>query len=426
MDMLGCNCGLWRAAGGFFLPALQFPNRNTRSPFRNRQSGPGNGSRSFPALTIVILLLANLTWAQATRAELPSSYELADLKALQLAFSQLAETVRPSVVAIRTYRTIDPGLSDRALVKIPLSQGSGFVMDADGFIVTNRHVIQDADLIIVRFFDGTASVATVRQADVRSDLAVLHLDVQGLKPIRWGDLRNVKVNQWAFACGNPFGLANDDGRASVTFGVISALGRHMTRRLVGDSEIEYYGNLIETSASISPGNSGGPLFNIDGEVVGIVAAIETSSGVTSGHGFAIPVDKNTRRILATLKAGQVVRYGFLGIEVEEVDPIGPVGFSLRGFSPARPHSVKAVARLYAGARITAIRIPNGPAARAGLRPRDIVIEIDGVPVQSADHLVRLVGFTPVGTRTVVTYLRGGVKRRATVTVADRMDLLSKD
>ncbi|MEK6677040.1 MAG: trypsin-like peptidase domain-containing protein, partial [Planctomycetota bacterium] len=253
--------------------------------------------------------------------------------------------------------------------------------------------------------------ATLVGSDPRSDLAVLKIDATGLKPIRWGDLNTLKVNQWAFACGNPFGLANSDGRPSVTFGVVSALGRQMTRRLVGDSDIEYYGNLIETSASINPGNSGGPLFNIDGEVIGIVTAIETGSGVSEGRGFAIPVEKNTRRILAALKSGHEVRYGFLGVTVQEVE--------------AATDGRVVDMRNACGAVITEIKVPNGPAAKAGLKPRDIVIEYDGTPVESSDHLVRLVGFTPVGTETVITYLRSGVRRRTNVTIGDRTELLNQ-
>jgi serine protease Do len=282
----------------------------------------------------------------------------------------------------------------------------------DGYIATNFHVIQDADLISIRLSDGRSFPAALQQADPRSDLAVLHTNAKNLRQVEWGDLHNLQINQWAFACGNPFGLANDDGQASVSYGVVSALGRQMTRRLVGDSEVEYYGNLIETTASINPGNSGGPLFDVDGRVIGVVTAIETGSGVSEGRGFAIPIDKNTRRIIETLKAGRAVRYGFLGIQVEE---------------PEQPTNDRMVStRSVAGARITAIRVQDGPAARAGLMAGDLVIEFDGIPVRDPDHLVRLVGFTPVGADSVVTYIRAGVKRRAHLTVGDRSGLLSDD
>jgi serine protease Do len=345
-------------------------------------------------------------------AQTSERYDRADLKALEEAFVRLAADVQPSVVAVRTYRAYPPDEEGEARIRIPLSQGTGFVIDSTGFIATNRHVIAGADLIAVRLLDGTVHNARLIRDDPRSDLAVLRIEQENLPVVRWGDLSKVRVNQWAFSCGNPFGRANLDGRPSVTMGVVSALGRQMTRRLVGNSDVEYYGNLIETSAPINPGNSGGPLFNLDGEVIGVITAIETTTGVGEGHGFAIPIDKNTRRILATLKSGQPVRYGFLGVEVQEVEP-DPTGRVVS----TRPNL---------GAVIREIKIPNGPAARAGLKPRDVVIEYDGVPVDNHDHLVRLVGFTPVGSDVVVTILRNGVRQRTTVTIGDRADLLGLD
>jgi serine protease Do len=344
-------------------------------------------------------------------AEFPPQYQLADLKALQRAFVELAEDVRPSVAAIRTYRVRNPHDEGPKRVMLPYSQGSGFVIDSGGYIATNRHVVADSDIITVILHNGLKYEAELVQADPRSDLAVLKIDAEKLKPVELGDLKHVKINQWAFACGNPFGLANENGRTSVTFGVVSALGREMTQRLVGGSDIEYYGNLIETSAAINPGSSGGPLFNLDGEVIGVVTAIETSSGVSEGHGFAIPISKNTRRILDTLRRGELVRYGFLGVRVRDVD---------------EPRSSLVVnSRVHRGAELDEISIPTGPAGAAGLKARDIVIEFDGVPVESSDHLVRLVGFTPVGSEVPVVYLRRGVKRETTVTLGDREAMLSQ-
>jgi serine protease Do len=348
---------------------------------------------------------------------LPARYRLADLKALESAFVGLADSVSPSVVAIRTYKVRDPHSSGSKLgqarlpVMRPFSHGSGLIIDSEGYIATTRHVIADADVISVILDSGLKYESVVVQSDARSDLAVIKIDAATpLREVTFGDLADVRINQWVFACGNPFGLANSDGRTSVTYGVVSALGRQMTHRLVGNSDIEYYGNMIETSTTINPGNSGGPLFNIDGEVVGIVAAIETSSGVSEGQGYAIPIDKNIRRILDALKAGREVRYGFMGVLVQDVEP---------------PRSSLVVdSRVYRGAQVRSISVPDGPAARAGLKAKDIVIEFDGVPVEGSDHLVRLVGFTPVGAQVPVTYLRGGVKRKTTVTLGDRAEMLA--
>lgn len=346
-------------------------------------------------------------WPSAA-AEPNARYGVADLRALEDAFIQLAEDVRASVVAIRCYHVRKPEDAD-SLVKIPVAQGSGFIIDPNGLIATNRHVVEVAHIITVTVDDGTVYEAKLQESDGRSDLAVLKIDAENLRSVKWGDLPQVRVNQWAFACGNPFGLANNSGKPSVTIGVVSALGRQMTQRIAGNSQLQYYGNLIETSAAINPGNSGGPLFNLYGEVIGIVTAIETSSGVSEGLGFAIPVDKNTRHILATLSEGREVRYGFLGVSVHDVE--AP---TTRNVADLRPHR---------GARVLRIDPPNGPAALAGLKPDDVLIEINGTPVENTDHLVRMVGFTPVGEDVVITYLRESVKRKATIKVGDRYELL---
>lgn len=367
---------------------------------------PRTRNRSFPAAIAGIIVLA--FWSASGSGHPPDRYELADLKALELAFTDLAHKVRPSVVAIRTYRVSKPGDRD-TLVKLPFSQGSGFVIDTSGYIATNRHVIDGADMITVILDNGLHYDGVVIKFDERGDLAVLKVDAADLTAVRFGDLAKVKVNQWAFACGNPFGLANADGRASVTYGVVSAVGRQMTNRLPGNDQVHYYGNLIETSATINPGSSGGPLFNIDGEVIGVVTAIESASGVNEGHGFAIPIDKNTRGILETLKAGKEVRYGFLGVTVDDLEP--PDSRQVADSGHLR------------GARITGINPPNGPAGVAGLKPADIIIEFDGTTIESSDHLVRLVGYTPVGTEATVVYLRHQVKRKAIIKVTDRLETL---
>ncbi len=361
---------------------------------------------------IRLMVVIGLTfWACAPRANAQPAarYSIGDLKALEQSFVELAGKARPPVVAIRAYQVRTIG-DDESRVKIPISQGSGFVIDANGLIATNGHVVEDADRISVTLFDGSQYDAVIRQRDDRSDLAVLQVDAKNLPTVQWGDGSSLRVNQWVFACGNPFGMANRDGRGSISYGVVSALGREMTDRITENPQLHYYGNLIETSAAINPGSSGGPLFNLDGQIVGVVTAIETSSGVNEGMGFAIPVDANTRRIFDTLKRGEQVRYGFLGVSVDDVEP---------------PTSRRvAESRRSRGARITSISPPNGPAASAGLQPDDVVFEFNGIPIDGKDELVRVVGFTPVGTEAIVKYLRRQVERRATVRVGDRLELLA--
>lgn len=363
------------------------------------------------ALLLGLVVLGVVGPARDLRADPPPKYALADLKSLERAFVGLADKVRPTVVAIRTYQAQSGRDTKAKFVLRPFSQGSGFVIDASGYIATNRHVIDDADVISVIFHDGTEHDAEIVQTDRRSDLAVLKVDAKGLVAAKFGEGTKLQVNQWVFACGNPFGLANDDGETSITYGVVSAMGRQMTQRLGANPDLDYYGNMIETSAAINPGSSGGPLFNLDGEVIGVVTAIETSSGVTEGHGFAIPMDRNISQIFETLKAGEAVRYGFLGVTVRDVDPVAS--------------KLVADGRKYRGAVVDRVSGQNTPAARAGLKADDIVIEFDGNPVYDSDHLVRLVGFTPVGRTVRVMYLRRGVKREAAVTVGDRFELLSE-
>ncbi len=338
-------------------------------------------------------------------------YSIGDMKALERTFVELSDTVRSSVVAIRAYQ-VRAGKEADTRLKVPISQGSGFIIDADGFIATNMHVIDNAQVLTVTLYDGSTYDASVIQQDERSDLAVLHIDAKHLPAIHWGDANKLRVNQWAFACGNPFGLANRTGQPSITYGVVSALNRDMTDRIAEDSDVHYYGNLIETSAAINPGSSGGALFNLDGEAIGVVTAIQTSSGVNEGMGFAIPIDANTRRVLDKLKRGEAIRYGYLGIGVDDVDA---------------PSSTRvAELRRVRGARITKIDPSNGPAALAGLSPDDIVIEFNGTPIENRDHLIRVVGFTPVGTEATVKFLRKRVERNTSIMVGDRFSSIVSD
>ncbi len=358
----------------------------------------------------LILISALAIWhAPNARAQMPGKYRIADLKALENAFVAVAETVRPSVVAIRTFLVNDPKDIDMRFPGISISQGSGFVVSEDGFIATNRHVLEEANHFKITLHNGLQYSANLVESDPRNDLAVLKIDAEGLTPVTWVEDDGVKVGQWTLAVGNPFGLANKVGRPSVTFGTVSSLGRNMTARLAKDQSIQYYGNLIETSSTINPGSSGGPLFNIDGQMIGVVTAIETSSGVSEGAGFAIPANADIHRVISTLKKGVIPRYGFMGISLNN--------------TVARTVSKEVIkSHIYKGTEIGTITA-NGPAALAGLKPRDVIIEVNGQSVEDSDHLVRLVSFSTVGTKVDVTYIRHNVKRKTTVTLGDRYEML---
>jgi len=360
--------------------------------------------------SLVLLSFLAFGAVPTASAQLAQHYRVSDLKALEKAFIKVAETVRPSVVAIRTFIVNDPTNIDMRFPGISISQGSGFVIDEDGYIATNRHVLEEANHFTITLHNGLQYPAKLVESDPRNDLAVLKIDVEGLTPVTWAKSDAIKVGQWTVAVGNPFGLANHAGRPSVTFGTVSALGRNMTSRLANNPDIQYYGNLIETSSTINPGSSGGPLFNIDGHMIGVVTAIETSSGVSEGAGFAIPANENIHRVIMTLKKGEMPRYGFMGISLNN--------------TMARTVSKMVVkSRTYRGAEIGSITAENGPAAQAGLKPRDVIIEVNGQAVEDSDHLVRLVSFSMVGTKVDITYLRHNVKRKTTVTLADRYKML---
>ncbi|MFQ5491682.1 MAG: trypsin-like peptidase domain-containing protein [Phycisphaerae bacterium] len=349
-----------------------------------------------------------LIWAGPGRAQvLDRPPTVKDLRDLQEAFVRLAKRVKPTVVAVRTYATVPLGPRDpNSQVQrreVPRSHGSGAILSHDGFILTNTHVIEGAQAIGVVLHDGREFEAKLVQADQRSDLAVLKIDTAGLRSVKFGDLEDVRQGQWCFAMGNPFGLANATGQLSVTYGIVAALGQDLSNELNAgiddDWAVRYYGNLIQTSAAINPGNSGGPLFDIDGRMIGVVTAIASSSGVTEGLGFAIPMSELNRRIIETLRKGEAFSYGYLGVQFNQ---------SPRG-TPTRRR----------GVRITGLAPPNGPAGRAGLRAADVIVEFSGVPVRDADHFQRLIGGTPAGTTAVVKYLRDGQERSARITLDAR-------
>jgi serine protease Do len=327
---------------------------------------------------------------------------LDEMVSLEEIFTHLADEVGPSVVAIRVTRRLSPEhwradspheSGDVSINQAPdhpvSSAGSGIVLRADGRILTNEHVIADADGITVILDDGSRYPASLVASDVRSDLAVLKIDQDDLKPAKLGDLSKVHRGQWAFALGDPYGFATD-GRAAISVGHISALGRALQRQL-DPTNVRYYGNLIQTTADINPGNSGGPLLNLRGEVVGINTAIQTRTGSNEGVGFAVPISERTRGIMYRLLEGKPVEYGYLGVHVRR---------------PTQTERKEAGITEAFGALVTAIE-PETPAEAAELRIGDIIVEYQGMPIDTADHLVRLVGMTPWNREVVLRFHRSG-------------------
>ena len=264
------------------------------------------------------------------------------------------------------------------------AEGSGFVIDKSGHIVTNQHVVDGATSLKVRFADGSSATAHVVGTDSSSDLAVIQVDVPAarLHPLSFGDSASLEVGDPVMAIGSPFGLTE-----SASTGIVSALGRTI------DAPNHYsISGAVQTDAAINHGNSGGPLLDASGKVIGVNAQIETDGGGNDGVGFAIP-SSTVKRVATTLAAGETVQHAYLGIRVGD------------STSPA-------------GARIGLVR-SGGPAADAGLRAGDVVTAIAGTPVEDADSLTAVVNTGQPGQKLTFTIVRGGEHRELTVTLGDR-------
>ena len=266
------------------------------------------------------------------------------------------------------------------------SLGSGFIISGDGYVVTNRHVVKDADEIIVRLQDRRELVATLVGADRRSDLALLKVEAHDLPAVKLGSSAALKVGAWVVAIGSPFGFDH-----SVTAGIVSAKGRS----LPGDNYVPF----IQTDVAINPGNSGGPLFDLDGEVVGVNSQIYSRTGGFMGLSFAIPIDV-ALEVIDQLKRYGEVRRGWLGVQIQDVSRELAQSFGL-----PRPH----------GALVARIQ-PDSPAARAGVQVGDVIVEFDGHAIDTATALPPLVGLTPIGKTVTLRVLRDGRSRTLTVKI----------
>lgn len=341
------------------------------------------------AMSIVLLVFNTLATAQETPID-PAG----QAKALSRAFRNAAKVASPSVVTVISSMTVDrndlkriPGLLPEGFelpegIQLPESRsvGSGIIIDEEGTILTNSHVVVDADEIIVRFSDGREVKPTEIKSDSKSDLAILRIPVQSeLQAARLGDSDQLAIGDWVIAIGSPFELDT-----TVSAGIISGKGR-------GISQIKR-GRLLQTDAAINPGNSGGPLVNIDGEVVGINTAIASNSGGYQGIGFAIPVNR-AKWIAQQLKQDGVVKRAFLGIKIQEVTP-----------SVAQRLKV----RVRAGVLVDGVT-SSSPAETAGVKKDDVIVEFAGRPVRVPRELQDIVEQQPVGSTRPVVLMRNGEK-----------------
>jgi serine protease Do len=323
---------------------------------------------------------------------------LADLSE---SFSAVADKVRPSVVFIRA-QSVQQGGQSRMQVprgfedffrspeqgpRLRRGSGTGFIISKDGYIVTNNHVVEDATSLTVRLFDKREFGAKVVGRDPETDVAVIKIDAENLPALVLGNSDSLRVGEWVLAVGNPLAFT-----FTVTAGIVSAKGRLLDGLRSSDYSIM---DFIQTDAVINPGNSGGPLVNIRGQVVGVNAAIASDNGFYQGYGFAIPI--NLARVVANqLIADGRVRRAVLGVQIRDA---AEDDAAYSGLSEVR------------GVVVVDYSIENSPARAAGIQPEDLIVEVDGRPVEYVAQLQQAVGFKKPGETVRVTVVRHGGERK---------------
>ncbi len=370
-----------------------------------------NRPKKLIRFVMIVILIG--TMAGAAPAVLTASQN-PDIPMVPNNFSQLAKDAKPSVVNIRTVTTVKGGgRVFRHFFGNPYNEkknpfdefwgpdnqpqedfkqrslGSGFIIDKDGYIVTNNHVVANAEQIKVKLADEREFDAEIIGRDPNTDLALIKISAEtDLVPIQMGDSDELLVGNWVVAIGSPFGLEQ-----TVTAGIVSAKGR-----IIGFGPYE---DFIQTDASINPGNSGGPLVNLRGEVVGINTAIVASG---QGIGFAIPVNM-ARNIIIQLKSSGEVTRGWLGVGIQDLSS------ELKSYYGVDETGGVLITQVFEG----------DPAARGGIKANDIIVEIDGKTVKTARELSGIIANTKVGKKTTIKLLRGGKTKTVQVELAKRDD-----
>jgi S1-C subfamily serine protease len=339
--------------------------------------------------------IARIHYAR-TRAELAALRDAAlgaEMSTVGKLFTTIARVIGPTVVNVTSQRQLVSPADEiaalqgrRAGALTAESVGSGVLIDPDGLIVTNYHVVAQSDQIVVTLADGRRFTADLVGADAATDLAVLRIDAQGLPHAVWGDSDTVQVGEMVWAIGNPFGLDR-----TLTYGIVSAVGR---RGVVDDP----YQEFLQTDASINPGNSGGPLVDVHGHVMGITTAIVGAD--FRGIGFAIP-SVTARRVCDEIRELGHVERGYLGLALRQSDDAADRG-----------------ERSAAGATVVQVE-PGSPAAAAGIAPGDVITSFEEQPIEDPATLVLLLTRTPIGTEVPLTIRRDDKDQTITVRVGRR-------
>jgi len=298
--------------------------------------------------------------------------------------ADLAERLKPAIVHVRVRREAPTSTDDSQEPQERRASGSGFLIDPEGVIVTNAHVVEDVTTAQVRLFDGRRFTGKVIGRDSRVDLALLKLDgVKGLPTLALADSNRVRVGEFVLALGHPFGLEH-----TVSFGIVSRKGAPLTVAAPGF-------DFIQTDAAINPGNSGGPLVNMAGQVIGVNSMAARNGSI----GFAIPSNV-VKMLTPQLMAKGTVEWGWLGVSITEVGDEDVPRLKLRDSRGVLIRSV----------------MPGEPADQGGVRPNDVIVALDGSPMEGPRDLQRVVASTPVGKKIRVTVLRDGREQQLDVTI----------
>jgi len=373
-------------------------------------------TRKVKWMTMLVALLVSLSLGAALPATgIAQERGLENLRQTGQAFRSVAKKVSPAVVFIQVEKELGgqnvgeflfpfdddflrrffgdaPQFKFRSPKNLPqkrreVGQGSGFIISADGYILTNNHVVGDADKVRVKLQDGRQYTAEIVGTDPPTDLAIIRIDEHDLPYLRLGDSNRLEVGDWVLAVGNPFGLSH-----TLTAGIVSAKGR-------SGIGINDYEDFIQTDAAINPGNSGGPLVDLDGRVVGINTAIFSRSGGYMGIGFAIPINMAKRIREQLVEHGRVTR-GRIGAYIQELTPELAEAFKLDK----------------AEGIVVARVMDDSPAQKAGLKQGDVILRMDGKKVERVTRFRNRIAFTAPGTRVRLAIVREGKHKTIDVTV----------